>query len=523
MNGKNYKRLMKKYIFKPYIKNFPELFQRERERIVSKLNVPLVIEHIGSTAVPGLGGKGIIDIGIASDKKDMELVSKKLQAIGYEFRPHFSTADRFYFIAYLSDPEESTRRYHIHLTYPENPEWKEFLDFRDYLIAHPEALQEYAELKQHAVFEAKDEGEKYRKIKDPLFKKIRAKIHAINNPINLLIREAKVEDAREIMEAERAIAEEPGYFCSEPSELTLENVINTITAFKDGNGLYLAAESDGKLVGHAFLEPQHLQSLRHVVDLNIAVHLGWQNKGIGTRLLKQIIEWAKESKTLRKIQLNVRASNSTAISLYKKMGFEEEGRLRNRVKVKDDYVDDIIMGLNLVKDQKSQDTLIRVMEKNDIEVLVNDFCFPWSSIQATAEKWTRYWSENQEGTRTVYLLENEKQIIGYASLLYVSEYLNFKSTGIPEINDVWITEKWRNKGFGKMLIRYIEGSARKMGFEQIGIGVGLYADYGPAQKLYFHLRYSPDGCGITYKYQTTIPGESYPLDDELILWLKKGL
>lgn len=179
---------MKKYIFKPYSKYFPELFQKESERIVSNLNVPLDIEHIGSTAIPGLGGKGIIDIGIATDKKDMELTSKKLQAIGYEYRPNFSTADRFFFIAYLPDPKESCRRYHIHLTYPENPEWKEFLDFRDYLIAHPEALQEYAQLKQHAVSEAKDEGERYRKIKDPLFKKIKAKIHTINNSINQGIR-----------------------------------------------------------------------------------------------------------------------------------------------------------------------------------------------------------------------------------------------------------------------------------------------------------------------------------------------
>lgn len=341
---------------------------------------------------------------------------------------------------------------------------------------------------------------------------------------SVYIRQATLEDAEAIVNAERLIAEEPGYFCSNPSELTVENVINTIAAFKDGKGLYLVAESDGKIVGHAFLEPQHLESLRHVADLNIAVHLGWQHKGIGTKLLKHMIEWAKESGTLKKIQLNVRASNLAAISLYKKMSFEEEGRLKNRVKVKDGYVDDIIMGLDLAKNLEChEDTLIRVMKKNDIEELVKAFCFPWSSIQGTTEKWTRYWNEYQERARTVYLLEKEKQIIGYASLLYVSEYSSFKSAGIPEINDVWISEEWRNKGFGKMLIRYIEDSARKMGFEQIGIGVGLYADYGSAQKLYVHLGYSPDGRGITYQCQPTRPGESYPLDDELILWFTKDL
>lgn len=163
---------MKKYVFKPYSKIFPELFEKEKQRILANLNLPLTIEHIGSTAIPDLGGKGIIDIAIAISKMDMESVSTQLQSLGYEFRPTFSTPDRLYFIIYLPDPEEETRRYHIHLTYPENSEWKEFLGFRDYLRKHPRELKEYADLKHQAAFEADQEGERYRKIKEPMFKKI---------------------------------------------------------------------------------------------------------------------------------------------------------------------------------------------------------------------------------------------------------------------------------------------------------------------------------------------------------------
>src|SRR5580700_10370596 len=60
-------------------------------------------------------------------------------------------------------------------------------------------------------------------------------------------------------------------------------------------------------------------------------------------------------------------------------------------------------------------------------------------------------------------------------------------------------------------------------YDQIEIGVGLYRDYGPAQKLYFQLGYAPDGNGITYRGQPTIPGQTYTLDDDLILWLVKIL
>lgn len=177
------------------------------------------------------------------------------------------------------------------------------------------------------------------------------------------IRQAKIEDAQTIVEAERAIAKEPGFFCSLPSELLVENVVETISSFlKDGSGIYLVAEFEGKLVGHAFLEPYRLQSLCHNADLNIAVHLGWHRMGVGTKLLEHIIEWAKSSDVIKKIQLNVRASNLPAISLYKKMGFKEEGRLKNRVKVKDRYIDDLIMGLDLMRSQnQKEDAVIRLM------------------------------------------------------------------------------------------------------------------------------------------------------------------
>ena len=51
---------MKKYVFKPYNPKFPVLFEQEKQRIASHLKEKAPIEHVGSTAVPGLGGKGII-------------------------------------------------------------------------------------------------------------------------------------------------------------------------------------------------------------------------------------------------------------------------------------------------------------------------------------------------------------------------------------------------------------------------------------------------------------------------------
>ncbi len=64
----------KKYVFKPYNQKFSELFEKEKERIISCLKKRLSIEHVGSTAVPDLGGKGIIDIAIGVNKEDRDQV-----------------------------------------------------------------------------------------------------------------------------------------------------------------------------------------------------------------------------------------------------------------------------------------------------------------------------------------------------------------------------------------------------------------------------------------------------------------
>lgn len=72
-----------KYVYKSYSTIFPDLFQKEKERITSSLVNAIAIEHVGSTAIPGLGGKGIIDIAISVSKEEMEHASSILQKLGY--------------------------------------------------------------------------------------------------------------------------------------------------------------------------------------------------------------------------------------------------------------------------------------------------------------------------------------------------------------------------------------------------------------------------------------------------------
>lgn len=124
-----------------------------------------MIEHVGSTAIPRLGGKGIIDILLAVPRNKVSKTSKTLQKLGYEFRAIASTKTRLFFRRDYKI-SRAVRRVHIHLTSTGSKDQKEMMAFRDYLISYPKTAKEYEKLKKYAVKFAKGEGELYKKLKE---------------------------------------------------------------------------------------------------------------------------------------------------------------------------------------------------------------------------------------------------------------------------------------------------------------------------------------------------------------------
>jgi GNAT superfamily N-acetyltransferase len=142
---------------------------------------------------------------------------------------------------------------------------------------------------------------------------------------------------------------------------------------------------------------------------------------------------------------------------------------------------------------------------------------------ASAQLWARYSFEQEHRKRVVAIAWNDGAPVGYGTLIWESPYENFRQAGIPEINNLSAARAVRNRGIATALIRHFERCAATAGRTAIGLGFGLYADYGPAQRLYFRLGYRPDGRGITYANKPVAPGESVRLDDDLVLWLTKSL
>jgi GrpB-like predicted nucleotidyltransferase (UPF0157 family) len=146
-----------------YDRNWPHLFEQERTRIENTLgSFTLAIEHVGSTAVPGLPSKPIIDllVGVPSLEAAEGRCIKPIEGLGYIYMPEYGSWLPGELFFRKGPPGPWT--HHVHLMEPSCPRWEALLVFRDYLRAHPEAARAYADIKRSLASSSKDNIEAYR-------------------------------------------------------------------------------------------------------------------------------------------------------------------------------------------------------------------------------------------------------------------------------------------------------------------------------------------------------------------------
>lgn len=138
----------------PYDAHWPEAFQVEKRHLFSCLPGELIrrIEHFGSTAVPGLAAKPVIDMLVeVTDLQETQVrIAPILESQGYDYfwRPtHGDDGPPFYAWFIKRGPDTGIRTHHIHMVERHFSDHWDRLLFRDYLIAHPEAAKEYEALK----------------------------------------------------------------------------------------------------------------------------------------------------------------------------------------------------------------------------------------------------------------------------------------------------------------------------------------------------------------------------------------
>ncbi len=131
--------------------------------------------------------------------------------------------------------------------------------------------------------------------------------------------------------------------------------------------------------------------------------------------------------------------------------------------------------------------------------------------------------DESPAARAVMMARVDQKAVGICVVNFASSYPLFKRLNIPEIQDLNVAAGARHQGVGSALLYAAEELARARGHTDIGIGVGIAASYGAAQRLYARRGYIPDGAGASQDDQTVRLGELRTVDDRLCLYLVKEL
>ena len=164
------------------------------------------------------------------------------------------------------------------------------------------------------------------------------------------IRELEPSDAAAALDYVNHVTGETDYLALESGELDwpIEKERQFIEDHvKADNKLIIAAEVDGEMLGLLSFTGDDKRKLRHSGELGITVVRQAWGLGLASALMSYLIDWARSSGVVRKIDLRVRVDNDRAIRLYERFGFMREGTVRRQFVIAGTFRDAYLMGLEI--------------------------------------------------------------------------------------------------------------------------------------------------------------------------------
>ena len=163
---------MRKVEARDYNEKWIQMFREEAEKLNLVFGSEIIhIHHIGSTAVPGLKAKPIIDLmPVVKDISHVDQYNKKMQEIGYEPKGENAIVNRRYF-----QKGGNKRSHHVHIYQIGSCEITRHLAFRDYLIAHPDEMKKYGTFKHNLAHQFPYDISSYIEGKDAFVKEMERK------------------------------------------------------------------------------------------------------------------------------------------------------------------------------------------------------------------------------------------------------------------------------------------------------------------------------------------------------------
>ena len=161
----------------------------------------------------------------------------------------------------------------------------------------------------------------------------------------VILRTPRWEDLDDLLELINSLIEEGAEIDMDAKKTREEEVdwlAGALARLEKWEELYVVAEVDGKIVASSSVRKRKFRWESHVGDLGIIIKSGYRDAGIGTEMMKTLIDQAR-AMGLKILTLTVFATNERAIHVYEKVGFKETGRIPKEICRNGKYIDRIIM------------------------------------------------------------------------------------------------------------------------------------------------------------------------------------
>ena len=168
--------------------------------------------------------------------------------------------------------------------------------------------------------------------------------------MELIIEKAKAADAGEVLEFTRICGAETDNltFGAEGIPVSPEDEAAFLRSMEDSNtGIFLVSRDGADIIGTASYSAYTRKRMAHRGELGVTVRKAYWNMGVGSALLRELLDFAKNTAGSEIVSLAVRCDNASAIRLYEKFGFRRIGVFRGYLKVNGALVDCAVMELFL--------------------------------------------------------------------------------------------------------------------------------------------------------------------------------
>jgi RimJ/RimL family protein N-acetyltransferase len=158
----------------------------------------------------------------------------------------------------------------------------------------------------------------------------------------VLLRSPEVDEAGQLLEYLDAVRRETNGILYSPEDTipSLEEETAWVRGKRDCKvGTHIAADVDGTIVGLAGIDQPKFARQHHIGSVGISIRKAWCDRGLGTLIMRELIEYARREPALEILTLNVLSTNPRAHAVYRKVGFKDDGRLPGRIKLNGEYVD----------------------------------------------------------------------------------------------------------------------------------------------------------------------------------------